>query len=136
MFPDNWAVYRYSEMIIFTVGLMKDPRPLSEHVYQLLTEEYVQMLLHEVPLTDLYLFQSMYKESTVRLPGSPLHNNYFNHYNHKADDDNKRPIDKTPVYVPSKVYVFSNIEEELEIDHRQDAEIIPCTMGIYESSQV
>ena len=75
LFPSWEAVERCKEVIIFTAGLMKDPRPLVQHVYE--------MQIEHGPLSiDADLFKSLHDESTVRLPHDPFHNKYINYYHH------------------------------------------------------
>ena len=57
---------------------MKDPRPLVDHVYEMYVDHYLRMLRigGGYPRRDDYLFQSLYHESSIPLPGSPLHNHH------------------------------------------------------------
>ena len=117
---------------------MKDPRPLIEYIYEWRVKGYIRPAhsAHELLPEDLYMFQSIYTESTIMLSGSPSHNKYLNYYYHRVVDGNKR--DKTQVYVPSKINMFNYIQEDLpwRVDKRQlEAEITPCIMSIYDSSR-
>ena len=132
MFPSWKAVSeRYREVVLFVVGLMKDPRPLVHYLYEMQVENYLnEMRTGTYPDIDTDLFKSLHAESTVPLP-HPLHNQYINHYNHREDERKKRPLDTTPVYWPSQVYYFWHMTHEVELDHHSEREEIPpCTMYI------
>ena len=51
------------------------------------------------------LLKALYSESKVQLPGSALHNNNINYYDHRGAN-----LDTTPVYIPSKMYVFMEMK--------------------------
>ena len=88
MFPSWEAVQRYSEVISFTTGLMKDPRPLVDHVYQMQIENNLDAMRRPSGnlSIDVDLLKSLYTEATVQLPGHPLHNEHINYYHHREDD--------------------------------------------------
>ena len=122
-------------MVIFTVGLIKDPRPLVDHIYQMWIEDYLNKMRigDYLPSIDEDLFKSLYTESTGPLPGDPLHNNNINYYDHKDDEIEERPRDTTPIYYPSAFYYFNSISEDIKLDKRTEhgAEIPECAMGIH-----
>ena len=39
-----YAIRRYEEVVIFTCGLMIDPRPLIEHAYEMWIEKWLNMM--------------------------------------------------------------------------------------------
>ena len=94
--------------------MMTDPTPLVGYVYEVYTKRYQDwmrtgmwdrdqdglLLPYRKDIDDVELFNSIYSESLVPLPGSPYHNQYVNIY--------YDPKDTTPVYVPSRLYVFHN----------------------------
>ena len=103
--------------VLFAVGLMSDPTPLVDHVYQMWIGWYVNELTHiyedeyEDRVIDRYskdIFKAIYTESKVQLPGDALHNQYINYYcpNYYTE---KSSSDKENVTTPSKVYVYSNM---------------------------
>ena len=113
---------------------MSDPTPLVDHVYQLWIN---------APLDDIRngecgnykydyktdLLEALYSESKVQLPGSPLHNNNINYYNHS--DSNRRPT--THVYTPSKMYLFLEMKENVlhQIENREHkVKIQECALVI------
>ena len=57
-------------MVIFVVGLMKDPRPLVQHVYEMQVEDYLNEMrtggLYDSPI-DVDLFESLHTESSNTL---------------------------------------------------------------------
>ena len=44
LFPTLYEVKRLKEVVLFTVGLMPDPAPLVDHVYNLCYDRTVQIL--------------------------------------------------------------------------------------------
>ena len=48
------------------------------------------------PSIDENLLKSLFTESRVPLFADPLHNNYWNYYNHVADQEKQRPKDTFP----------------------------------------
>ena len=136
LFPSWEAVSeRYREVIIFTVGLMKDPRPLVDHIYEMQIEDYLNTMRHGVyrPSLDVVLFKSFYTEATVELLDHPLHNKYFNYYDHGKDDSYNRPSDITPIFIPSSLYDFGWVTEEIILGDikNQVTEIPECAMEIH-----
>ena len=75
---------------------MKDPRPLVDHVYEMYIDHYLRLLRigGGYPRRDDYLFQSLYHESSIPLPGSPLHNHHINIYDPLEDGLMTRPFDE------------------------------------------
>ena len=130
----SWeAMKRHREVIIFTAGLMTDPRPLVDFVYEYQIEENLQWMRtgDHNPSIDEGLFKSLCTESTVLLPYHPLHNKHINYYNHVTDNDKKRSKDTTPLHIPSKLFVFEDMAENVNIDYReQDTELTECAMRI------
>ena len=134
---------RHSEVLMFCSGLMKDPRPLVEHVYQMYIERQLnvtrtgekdeeaerQLEAQGKSDRDSSLFRSLYTESTVPIPGQPLHNKYINIYNH---DDT--PRDTTPITTASQWYGFYNMDKAVEYKITGEVEIPECSMTIDSSS--
>ena len=104
----------------FICGLMADPRPLVDHVYTAFHEyELGQMRSsNSTPLIGTSLLESLYQESAVPLPGSAHHNQHINYYGHYWDDREKRPRDTTPMFTPSKLYLFNEMTEDVTLEHR------------------
>ena len=138
LFPSWEAVSeRYREVVLFATGLMKDPGPLVQHVYEMQVEFYLNKMRTggDDPSIDTDLFKSLHVESTVPLP-HPLHNRDINYYNHFVDDSMKRPPDTTPVYWPSQVYHFHDMRHEVKLDHHTERkEIPPCAIYIHISGK-
>ena len=126
---------RYEEVVIFTVGLMKDPRPLVDHFFEVWIEYYLnEMRTSGLALIDWHLFKSLYTEATAPLPGDALHNYNINYYYHKMDEVEKRPLDTTAVYVPSRLYMFKVMTGGVVLRdaHRSDDANIPeCAVYVY-----
>ena len=62
------------------------------------------------------LLKSIYKESTIKLPGTALHNQHINYY--YADN-------LPPMFFPSKIFSFHGIENGFTLMPRSDDEVIP-----------
>ena len=120
---------RYREVVLFVAGLMKDPRPLVQHLYEMQVEYYLDEMRAGYDLygtLDPNLFWSFHTESTVPLP-HPLHNQYINHYDHNEDD-----TDTTPVYWPSRLYLFSDMRHEVVLGKHKDntGQVPECAMRV------
>ena len=131
LFP-SWEALRdrYREVVLFVVGLMKDPRPLVQYVYEMQLEHYLDEMRSGgddgLPSIDADLLKSLHAASTVRLFDDPLHNKYINYHGFDGYDDS------TPVYFPSRLYQFWDMGREVELEnhHTQGEEIPPCAMNI------
>ena len=133
MFPSWKAVRRYREVVIFVVGLMKDPRPLLQHIYEMQVEVYLYEMRTGIPPSiDTDLLKSFHVESTVRLVDDPLHNKYINFYHHGRDDIWSGSRDVTHVCYPSRLYELNCMKEGVELKKHltEGEEIPPCTMFI------
>ena len=134
MFPSSKALKRYREVVTFTTGLMKDPRPLVQYIYELQIEDYLnRMRSGGDPSIDAELLKSLHKESAVQLFGHPLHNNCINYYNHKEDDKKERPRDTTRIYAPSRLFVFHAMIDDVFTEYTGNlgnTEVPECTMSI------
>ena len=134
LFPSWKAVsYRYREVIIFSAGLMKDPKPLVQFVYEMQVEHYLRHRSMGHPSIDADLFKYFNTEATVPLPDHPLHNKFLNHYNHREDDRKKRPRDTTPIYFLSRVYHFKDMREAVVLENHLSApaQTPNCAMYIW-----
>ena len=130
MFPSWKAVKRYREVVTFTAGLMKDPRPLVQYTYEMQIEDYVnRMRTGGYLLIDADLLKSLHTESIVRLFDHPLHNKYINYYEH---DRWRGDSDTAPVYFPSRLYHFGYMRHEVVLGNHLpgSTEIVPCTVYI------
>ena len=110
---------RLEEVVLLTVGLMVDPTPLIDHVYKLRIARHLKLTRYgqveygdEEKLrrlgknvNDVRFFQSLYKESTIELAGTAYHNQYINCYFEG---------DVSPIYLPSRLFQFSNVEGNIE----------------------
>ena len=116
------------EVVLFTVGLMPDPTPLVDHVYNLYydrtvkisrtgqvddaKEETLKRLGKDTDVSDL--LKSIYKESTINLPGTALYNQHINCY--YADNH-------PPMYFPSKIYSFDGMKNDFTLMPRSGNDI-------------
>ena len=120
------AMWRHYEVVKFCAGLMSDSTPLVEHMSELCIEGTLQVMRFcEYLTTHENLFESLYTESKMQLPGNALHNPLINCCEES---------DKTPIYIPSKFYVFYNMEKEVgcnnEHSREQREEIPECAVYI------
>ena len=136
-FPSWDDIEKHREVVLFACGLMCDPTPLVDHVCQKWIDAYLEGITkgeydgcdeygeyrHEY---DTDLLQELYAESNVQLPGSALHNNNINYYDHRIYSS-----DKTHVYTPSKMYMFLDMKENVLCKfykREQEANIPECTL--------
>ena len=131
--------YKHREVVLFACGLMSDPTPLVDHVYQKWINAYLEGIPKgEYDRYDEYgeyryeydtdLLEALYAESNVQLPGSALHNNNINYYK-----DRKISSYTQHVYTPSKMYVFLYMTANVFCKFyksEQEANIPECTMMI------
>ena len=122
---------KYREVIIFTTGLVKDPRPLLDYIYDMKIDDYLDCMRgrDRFPKIQEDLFKTLYAESVGPLPGHPLHNRYINYYQHVPVVDK----DTTPVHTASKLYEFSGIKKQIPWDMEytgHESEVQECAMSI------
>ena len=118
-------------MVKFLCGLMPDPTPLVDHVYQMWINEQLYHTRHKSVLPremhEEDFFRSLYKESRVKLTGHPLHNQHINYYNHLPEAHR----DTTPIYIPSKFYWLRYIKEHIPCGNQPENKAKPdCVMWI------
>ena len=114
-FPSWEVITKHPEVAKFICGLMSDPRPLVDHVYTAFHEHVLEKMRtsDRVPDIDRSLYEFLYQESAVPLPGSALHNQHINYYSYRYG-----PGDMTPVFIPCKLYMFKHIKEDVTLGHR------------------
>ena len=124
-------------------GLMKDPRPLVQHIYEIQVEDYLNQMRtsggDDLPSIDTDLLKSIHAECIVRLFDNPLHNKYINYYDHSEDKRIRRPRDMTPVKTLSKLYVFRYLKEDIPCSIEladQGSETPECAVTIASSDRV
>ena len=115
-------IRKYAEVVIFLCGLMSDPTPLVKHVYQMCVQEKQQKMVDggnpSIRWEERGLFQSLYTESAIPLPGRPLHNAYINYYSHEYYEGE---LDTSPVYTPSQLFIFKYISHGLVCNYHGTA---------------
>ena len=128
MFPSWEDVKKHEEVVVFTCGLMESPEPLVDHVYELYKEREITWVRTNtwdkqkerhlaslgINVLDRRLYDSLYAESRVPLPGTPFHNHHVNHFNKKGNNEDPR------ITVLSKVYWFKNTKKNLVLEICQD----------------
>ena len=85
LFPSMDTMRRHREVIQFTCGLMKDPRPLVEFVFQSCIEANLHTMRTDhceefCVIIDQDLLQAIYRESRIALPGKSLELELLKHY--------------------------------------------------------
>ena len=127
IFPSWYHIKTYEEVLVFTCGLMTNPRPLIDHVSEMMLErelrnarsqpdmkEIVQLrAMRKSPLL-LKIMTSLYSEAGSAIQGEPHHNKFFNFYIHKQDDLCKRPKDVRLIEIPSQMYAFEFLMKPLQ----------------------
>ena len=133
LFPSLKALKRHREVFLFVSRLMKDPRPLLQHLYEMQVDKYLnQMRTGHRPSIDTDLLKSLHAESTIQLVNDPFRNQYinFNYFDLWMFDDTRQ------VYWPSRVYDFNHMTRKVELDHHtEEEEIPPCAMFIDEPNK-
>ena len=72
---------------------------------------------------DKPLLEAIFLEAGLGVPKNLFHNQWINHYNHKNDDEMKRPRDAMVVQIPSKLYLFDFVKENVgEVEERKGNE--------------
>lgn len=112
---------KHQEVVLFLAGLMSDPTPLSEHLYStFIGQELSKVKDAQFFNVNRIFFESLYREAGGRLPGHPLHNPYINYYYHHPYYS---PRDCSPVFVPSRLYWFYEMMENVVSDiHHKETE--------------
>ena len=130
LFPSLYAIQRLEEVVFFTVGLMADPTPLVDHVYQAYIKripEFLRRSTFRPVYTDeeerlqslgksiygMRIFQSLYRESAIKLPGSAFHNQHLNFY---------LEYDTEPIYLPSTLFMFDKTKNMQHATIRSSSE--------------
>ena len=140
---------RYEEVIGFACGLLKNPIPLVEFIYEMYIERQLdeartgqwdkeaaqELSAQGKDIGDLKLLRALYTESAVKPADYPLHNKYINYYNTSMETREKRPSDVSPILTPSRLYGFWNMKEPAgcrlqERDDGRNDDIPECIMQI------
>ena len=102
---------------------MSDPRPLIEHVGEILVkretliarcgedQRETQLVTMGKSVLLLNLIRSLNAEANVPLESYPHHNKMFHFYSHIQDDMCGRARDITPIEIPSQLYAFEFLQE-------------------------
>ena len=118
-FPSVETMRTQKEVVLFVFGLMRDQKPIIEHVYEKWIDGGKSL--------GRALIESMFRESGLSVPKDLLHNQLINYYDHHEADLFK---DTTPIYIPSKVYWFKSIGKCLTYKHHQASEKTDCNVRI------
>ena len=105
---------RHQEVVSFICGLLPDPSPLVNLAYTLFITENIYYE-SECPHLEngAVLFESLYRESNIALPGHHFQNQFINYYKQSYFPDLTGSADRFypnhPIYRPSRVFVFSSL---------------------------
>ena len=140
LFPSLYEVKRLEEVVLFTVGLMSDPSPLLNHVYELWNERLSQILRGEEPdtkakeslkrsgrdINKLSLLSSLYTESAAPLPGTSLQNQHVNIHH---------GVLESKTYTASRLYEFNCIVKvkspmEFRIESKDSEHTHDCMLAL------
>ena len=130
LFPSMYAIKRLEEVVLFTVGLMADSAALVDHVYQAYIKRIPEFLKRSTfrpvdtdeeerlqrlgkSIYGMRIFQSLYRESAIRTPGSAFHNQHLNFY---LEDDTE------PIYLPSILFMFDRTKNMQNVTIRSSSE--------------
>ena len=144
LFPSWYDIMRFEEVVVFTVGLMKDPTLLIGHVCNAFSEMNTGYLSeeHKVPhdekeiklksigktAVNLDFFKMLKSESKRTFPWPPLQNPYFNWISH-AEIGKIR--DMSNVYIPSKYYNFQNVRHPIGTSITEKAQTdVECSLVV------
>ena len=148
LFPSWFAIMRFEEVVGFTCGLMPDPSPLCHYTYHMFnkynrdrvkacnitlcrkTEKELNAMGKTAKNTDF--FKLLYSESRVPLPGSPLHNEYCNLFDHS-----KKQMSTIDIYIPSEHFEFRHLKRKVLCikDNPRGTIAKPCSMMILNPDQ-
>ena len=113
-FPTFKKMTKHQEVVAFTCGLLPDPSPLVNLAYTLFITEHIYYE-SECPHLEhgAVLFESLYRESNIPLPGHHFQNQFINYYKQSYFRDISGSADRLypnhPIYRPSRVFVFSSL---------------------------
>ena len=149
LFPSWFDMVRFEEVLLFTCGLMEDASPLVDKIYQTFVDVRIGILRMLNPkkfdqwqtrlkrlgkeLGNTDASRLLYSESVVPLAGFPLNNHYLNWFDHNDDDEKEIPRNLSNLVIPSKLFEFRNIREnlhDLEIPTRHEEAKVKCSMLI------
>ena len=114
----------HRQVVLLISGLMPDPTPIIHFVYEYWIQDGYKML-RTVNAERRTLIEAMFREAALPVPTNLLHNQWINYYDHSEGFFK----DKTPVYVPSRIYWFNELKSSVNIQHG-NAEIPECTIWI------
>ena len=115
MFPSRKDILRHKDVIVFVCGLMTDPTPFVDYVYQTCQgRDHTDALDSLFTSQELELFSALFVESKVQLNGNYVHNKHVNYFDHKLDERKGQPLD-TQMYSRSKEYIFLDLKATVDV---------------------
>ena len=119
-FPTLAEMMKNTEVVAFTCGLLSDPSPLVEVAYTMLISKIVHRsdCSYQPFGREPVLFESLYRESNIPLPGHYFQNQFINFYQqiefyHRSGSFSKY-FTSNPIYRPSRLF-FTSLKMELEL---------------------
>ena len=125
-FKSTEDMRKHSQVAFFLSELISDPFLVGYYVFDKLKED-----AFDPP--DKRIVEAIFHEAGLGVPKNLFHNQWINHYNHEDDDEMKRPRDTMAVQIPSKLYLFDYIKENVcEVKERKGNEDTRnCEIRIY-----
>ena len=105
-FKSTEDMRKHSQVAFFLSELISDPFFVGYYMFDELKER-----AYSPP--DKRLVEAIFREAVLGVPKNLFHNQWINHYNHKNDDEMKRPRDTMAVQIPSKLYLFDFVKENV-----------------------
>ena len=126
-FKSTEDMRKHSQVAFFLSELISDPFLVGYYVFDKLKQNALNR-------PDKRLVEAIFHEAGLGVPKSLFHNQWINHYNHRNDDEMKRPRDTMAVQIPSKLYLFDEIKEKVgEVEERKgNEETRSCEIRVYQ----
>ena len=119
-FRDMDAVMKHRQVVLLICGLMSDPTPIIHLVFA----HWINDGQKSVGKT---LIEAMFREAGLKMPKDLLHNQWINYYDHNEG----LLRDRTPIYVPSRLYWFKDMEAKVSCNIQHgNTEKPECTISI------
>ena len=119
-FPNMEAIMQHRQVVLLICGLIRDPTPIIHHVYECWVKDGQKS-------AGKTLIGLMYNETGLPVPKDLLHNRWINYYDHEKG----LTADTSPVYVPSRFYLFNKMNVNISCNIEPGITDVPeCTLSI------
>ena len=125
-FKSTEDMQKHSQVVFFLSELMSDLFLVGYYMFDELKER-----AYSPP--DKRLVKAIFHEAGLGVPKNLFHNQWINHYNHRNDDEMKRPRETMAVQIPSKLYLFDYIKENVgeAKERKRNEDTRNCEIRIY-----